>query len=201
MQYGPPRDIFPYVKELCASISTSEPFFIEVHPGSQDVVLDCTGNVERRIQQEGGEAVLGWKIWEWHGIMIEAEFHTLWRDSQGQLHDITPNAHPFEKVLFLPDQTLVYEGKQINNIRKPLNKDTNVTAFIEVNDDIFAMMNKGERASQHGAIVLTPEEAAEMEKLEYRKAVLGMQIESRPPERNELCRCGSGLKSKKCCNK
>jgi hypothetical protein len=172
---GPPRDIFPYVIDFCRSISSdSTPFFIVVTSEVGDAPVDCIGNVRRRIANHGGKEVLGWKVWEWYGVMIEAEFHMLWCTPDGKLRDVTPNAIPFDRVLFLPDASLTYAESQI------------------------AIQNQGDRATQY-TITLSREEAQKLRTLEFRKAQLAMQIEQVPPGRNELCRCGSGKKYKRCC--
>ena len=89
---GPPRDIFPYVVDFCRSLGpTTAPIFLDVSPSANDLPVECVDNVRRRIAASGGEEVLGWKIWEWYGVMIEAEFHMVWRSPDGQLHDVTPN--------------------------------------------------------------------------------------------------------------
>ena len=43
---------------------------------------------------------MGWRIWEWYGVMIEAEFHTIWESSDGILHDITPAPQEIGRTLF-----------------------------------------------------------------------------------------------------
>jgi hypothetical protein len=158
-------------------------------------------NVQRRIAADGGEPVLGWKIWEWYGVMIESEFHMIWRSPDGTLHDMTPNASPFERVLFLPDPSQTYEeGRQVNNTRRSLISNSDVTEFIATADRIFAIWNAGERATQL-AITLSREEREELDALELKKAQLAIQIEKTNPRRNELCRCGSGNKFKRCCGR
>jgi hypothetical protein len=196
---GPPRDIFPYVADFCRSIRlTATPIFIDVRPAEGDLPVECVGNVRRRIKASGGEEVLGWKIWEWYGVMIEAEFHMLWHSPDGQLHDVTPNLFPFKRVLFLPDPSLSYQEKQVDNIRKPLIADPRVREFIAAASQIFAIQNKGERAAQL-EIKISTDEARRIRDLEYRKAQLATLIEGAAPGRNELCRCGSGKKYKRCC--
>jgi SEC-C motif len=198
---GPPRDIFPYVADFCRSLGpTATPIFIDVVSAESDLPVECVGNVRRRTAALGGEEVLGWKIWEWYGVMIEAEFHMVWRSPDGQVHDVTPNRLPFKRVLFLPDPSLRYQEKQVANIRHPLIADPRVREFIAAEIQIFAIQNKGERAAQF-EIRISQDEARSIRALEYRKAQLATLIEGAAPGRNELCRCGSGQKYKRCCGK
>ena len=198
---GPPKGLFPYVLEFCSSVARdSTPFFMDVEAEAGDQPLDCISNVRRRIAAHGGEPVLGWKIWEWYGIMLEAEFHMVWRTADGLLKDVTPNPLGYKRVLFLPDPSLKFEEKQINNIRTSLIKDARVGEFISVADEVFAIHNAGDRATQL-EIRVTPDEARRLQFLEFRKAQLLAQIESAEPERNDRCRCGSGQKYKRCCGR
>jgi hypothetical protein len=117
---GPPKELFPYVLDFCRSICPeSTPLYIVLTAETGDKPVECVWNVRRRIASHGGEGVLGWKIWEWYGVMIEAEFHMLWRMPDGTLRDVTPNAISFDRILFLADPTLTYKEAQINNMRHP----------------------------------------------------------------------------------
>jgi len=159
-------------------------------------------NVRRRIEREGGEEVLGWKIWEWYGVMIEAEFHMVWRSPGGVLRDITPNQLPFEQILFLPDPSLTYLGRQVNNIRCPLNADPRVVDFIRDANEFFLIQNEGDRAALSDiSETISNEERARLKFLLARRALLEAEISNSTPRRNELCRCGSGRKYKKCCGR
>lgn len=194
----PPFKIFPYVRDFCGSIvSNREPFYILVTSDSTDVLLDCINNVDKRIQANGGERVLGWKIWEIPGLMIEAEFHATWKNPHGKLFDVTPNETKVNKVLFLPDTNLVYMEKQINNIRKPLNNDPRVLEFIDAHDAYFNFLNLGERATSH-QLHLTQDELQQLDGIKFRIVEASHQMNNVVPGRNNLCLCGSGKKYKKC---
>lgn len=194
-----PRDLFPHVIEFCRSIvRDGRPEYLLIEAGRDDEPIECISNVRRRITAVGGEPAYGWAIWEWHGVMIEAEFHTVWRDGKGALHDVTPRPAPIQRVLFLPDPELNDSGRQINNIRRSLIDDPRVQEFINANDAQFELMNRGERADQLGKVEITAEEAKELDVIQERKTSLGYSILMSSPGRNDLCRCGSGKKWKKC---
>lgn len=200
MQHGAPKEIFPYVREFCRTLNPENgPFFLKVTPEEAAKPLACTLNVEDKIQKEGGSAVYGWKIWEWYGLMIEAEFHTVWRSADGDLYDITPNEGGYEKVLFLPDESIRYEGKQINNVRRSLSGNSKVQSYIEAHEHLFEIYNRGDRAFQY-KIELSDAETMELKKVQLAIAKLAIEILKSTPGRNELCGCGSGKKYKKCCD-
>lgn len=198
---GPPKELFPYVLDFCRSICPeSTPFYIAVTAEVKDRPVECVWNVRRRIDSDGGEAVLGWKIWEWYGVMIESEFHMLWRMSDGRLMDVTPNVIPAERVLFLPDPSLTYTEAQVNNVRRPLIDDKRVVEFIALADEKFRIHNAGDRARQY-EIHLTPAEARRLGEIEERSIALQLELSQTVPGRNDLCRCGSGKKYKRCCER
>jgi len=144
--------------------------------------------------------------------MIEAEFHAIWRDPGGRLHDITPKQLPVTDILFLPDPERKYDGRQVNNVRRPLRDDPRIKSFFELCDSEFELLNRGQRAYEIGAIHLTGSEAAELQSIRERKRQLEMEflelmvpkqpVRSLPrPGRNDPCPCGSGKKFKKCCGR
>jgi len=191
-----PRDLYPHVIEFCRSLSQEAPVYLEVRPDPVAVINECPSNVRRHIQSDGGDAITGWQIWEWVGLMIEAEFHQVWRSADGELRDVTPKVLPFPRILFVPDPRLTYDGRQINNIRRALTSDNRVREFIALADRIFAITNSGALAEFHG--LLPPDVARESMKLEIEKTRLFDAVMRSEPGRNDLCRCGSGRKYKRC---
>jgi len=197
---GPPKDIFPYVIDFANSVTAKDrPIFLQVSAGTNDIIRECVKNVESHIKEFGGKQIFGWKIWEWYGIMIEAEFHTVWCSPVGTLKDVTPNDPNIQQILFLPDTDLKYENRQIDNIRKSLNEDKNTLAYIKAHESLFEFMNRGERALIHGEMEFSKEEMNEYINLQLNISKLGMLLDNSIPKRNDLCRCGSGKKAKKCC--
>ena len=187
--------------------------YLDVQPVAGAATLDCFPVVERRVQEQGGEICYGWRIWEWPEVMLEAEFHAVWKDAEGHLHDITPlpavaNAN---RSLFIPDPIRRYQSRQVNNVRWALTDRSEIHAFMAATDAEFELLNRGDRADQHGEIVLTGDEAQEMHEIRARKAralatLSGQPLPSsgqpvrarRKVGRNERCFCGSGKKFKKC---
>ena len=103
-----------------------------------------------------------------------------------------------EKVFFLPDPTLSYNNQQVDNRRHSLIQHQAVQDFIDVSEEKFTILNMGERKNQHGRIKLSDTEADLLRQLDTQGAQIMMYIMQLNPERNHLCRCGSGKKYKKC---
>jgi len=154
---APPRDIHNYALQLCRQIAPeSTPRFIEIRPSCEIAVNDCFGGLPGYIKKHGGMQNIGWAIWEWPLVFIEAEFHCVWESPDGMLFDITPKQIPFKRLLFLPDPKRIYEGFQVDNIRFPLRPDPEIHRFIELSELMYHELNKGELKYQHGAVPVSP---------------------------------------------
>lgn len=200
-----PKRITPKIRALCAElVPDAEPVYLDVVPEPGTRPLDCFENVTRYIERHGGGTRYGWQIWEWPGIMVEAEFHAAWVSPEGALLDITPKEYSVSSILFLPDTTANYDGRQVNNVRRPLIDAPLVHEFIDVNDRIFEVMNRGHLAYEHGRVSLP---AAEILPLRRRHAQIQDELRARMAaafaraRRNDPCPCQSGMKYKKCCAK
>ena len=213
-----PNSITNDILALCRELVVDpKPVFIRVTPEPGAESLDCFPAVEGYVEQHGGSVCCGWQIWRVPGFMVEAEFHAVWRDPNGRLHDVTPKQTSIDRILFLPDPERKYDGRQVNNVRRPLRDDPKILSYFEECDREFELLNRGERAYQHGAIQLVGDEAEEMRRIQDRKERLTIEImqpllgigepisKQEPvrkisrPGRNDPCYCGSGKKYKKCC--
>ena len=58
-----------------------------------------------KIKADGGSIRFGRIIWEYPGIYLTAEFHTVWVDPGGNLVDITPKPDREMRIVFAGDQT------------------------------------------------------------------------------------------------
>ncbi len=142
----------------------------ELVPGAQALVLrteasawakprECFINVDEMVKKDGGEQVLGWSLIEsLPDVLMEAEFHSVWRDHEGALHDVTPKEYQTldPRTVFLPDPSLVYKGQQIDNHRVPLQGDQLIRSHIRIQEKKFAVLNEGDLATYHGPVQATP---------------------------------------------
>jgi len=150
----------PEVRELCQRLVPGEiPDVLSVEAPSWAKLNDCIGNTKRMVTRRGGGVDYGWQLWEtFRGVMIEAEFHAVWVDERGRRHDVTPKPLPsIRETVFLADPNLVYNGRQIDNIRVALIDDQIVHDFIAASEAFFETTNRGELADFHGELTLTPE--------------------------------------------
>lgn len=154
----PPKLIKPYVVSFCRSVVRDPaPRFVPVRARVGAEVMDCFGTVPEQVQEHGGTMVVGWAIWEWPDVLIEAEYHGIWLSATGEEIDVTPKEPPVKRVLFLPDPKRPYEGYQRDSVRKALCRDKDVFRLIELNKLIHTELNRGHLKHQHGAVAVRPE--------------------------------------------
>lgn len=158
-----PRAISDPVRELCRELAQdAQPQYLQVTAEQGAQADDSFAIVERHVERHGGSARYGWRIWEWPGVMIEAELHAVWEDSAQQLHDLTPAPQPVDKILFLPDPARAPNGKPLNNVRRALSPAPEIQKYIQAADAEFELMNRESRAEQYGEITLSGGDAQEL---------------------------------------
>lgn len=182
-----PKEITPQILEMCRSICQSTLRYIPVMPAAGSLPCECFPNVNGYIDKQGGTAVNGWAIWQRANVLIEAEAHCIWASPSGDLIDITPHSHGEQEILFLRDDSLVYNGLSIPSVRMPLTSSPLVREFIDLFEERDAIMSK-ELGMVYELPVQTVRRMHELEYLFHTKV-----------GRNEPCPCGSGLKYKRCC--
>ncbi|MDA7086518.1 hypothetical protein PH586_09020 [Pseudomonas sp. SA3-5] len=171
-----------YTTDLCLrAVPGALPISVPYEPLAGKPQMECFPIVAEHVALHGGEALIGWAIWEVPGVFIEAEFHSVWKDASGLLHDLTPRSIPFEAILFLPDSTRQYRGRQVDNIRQPLAKDLDVYRYLYLVSRTFELMNAGDLAEQYGEISLPPKAAKEYRKVLGELAKLQARLDRRYP--------------------
>ncbi len=148
----------PHVLQFCEEVVVgATPVRVPCAPDARAQQMDCFETVDQRVRTEGGHRVLGWAIWEAPGILIESEFHAVWAHPvNGALFDIAQRPMTFSAITFIADPSRQYEGRQVDNVRKPLTKDPKVRQFIYLMKRRFEILNTGALADQHGEIELPP---------------------------------------------
>lgn len=173
--------------------------YVDVVPAIDTQANECFHLVEQRIKIEGGSALFGWSLWELPTLFVEAEFHCVWLRPSGELLDVAPKNHETTKVLFLPDPTRRYEGRQVNNVRKAVRNDPLLVTYLETFSAEFDILNKGERAWQHEVVLSAEEAIARKEILQTREECHFQLLDAFPiigPY--HPCPCGSGKKVRWC---
>ena len=176
------------------------PIYVDVVPEPEATINDCFPLVAARVEENGGKSILGWSIWEWPTLFVEAEFHSVWENPAHSLIDIAPKSVSIARVLFLPDPASRYEGRQVMNARRPISKHRAVMEFISACEAEYEFLNRGERTYRHGELHFENEEAREFEKIHQKKFQAGLEMVRLKPtiEPYDPCWCSSGKKVKWC---
>lgn len=178
-----------FIRLLKKINSRHNPIFIPVVTEPYAVVSECFPNVERKIKRDGGNIIYGWQVWSTN-LICEAEFHAVWKSDSGELVDITPKYPPVDTILFVQDDSIVYKGAQIDNIRINNTDNSLVNDFIDIQKALFKIRNKGSRAFSN-EYKLSRNEALIYSNLESFSIDLCSYIYSRGGN-NTHCFCGSG---------
>ncbi|OWG13090.1 hypothetical protein KDK82_5597 [Delftia sp. K82] len=174
-----PKEVTKYIRELCTRIgATSEPMFLPVHTRKDSILGDCFNDVNRQIAEFGGDAVHGWQLWEWPGIMVEAEFHGIWRSPNGELLDISLKGEGEETVLFVPDPSRKFNGSRVDNVRHAIGKNPKIRTFIQ-NQNRFFKLYKAMHGDVVGEVILRNELAELWEQQQLLGRELAMSAEAR----------------------
>ncbi len=188
------KDVRKIIKKLNAS---HNPAYLDVTPEPDAQVKDCFIVVQEKIKQFGGRMILGWQIWK-NKYLIEAECHAVWEDNDELLNDITPKEFYIDKILFIEDENLIYQDKQIDNIRLNITNNKLVDDLISICEALFRFDNKGERASLFDlSKILTEGEIQHKEYLLKLKDYVNF-ILSKNGNNNSLCPCQNINKFKDC---
>jgi hypothetical protein len=130
-----PNAISSEIIRFCETIVPgSTPIFMDVQPDPHSVMSECFDNVNTFAQRRGGTPLLGWTIWNYHGLWLDAELHSVWKAPDGKLSDITPPVDGEAILMFLPDPTRAfdYENPWVpGNRRVALVDDIEVAQHIE----------------------------------------------------------------------
>lgn len=172
-----PPEITQLVTTFCATFSAATPEYVVVRPEGKAGY--CYPNVKKKVGEAGGEIVYGRMIWLGKA-MIEGEWHTVWQ-KDGCLVDVTAKTDGEERILFVRTNE-AWDGKAMfPNIRKLLTDDPLVHQLIAMQESL----ERSSRRKDDGRIQYDLAPAAPMS--------------ARRLGRNDPCRCGSGMKFKKCC--
>lgn len=144
----------------------SAPRWVDCRPVAGEPRQECFAIVPEQVAAHGGAQLVGWALWEWPHVLIEAEFHAVWQAPGGELLDLTPHFLRVDRVLFVPDPNREYGGVQVDNVRQALVNDGDLTRLIVLHRRRFELLNQGELAHQHGQVALPARVWREIEALE-----------------------------------
>jgi hypothetical protein len=171
------------------------PFFVYVKPEKWALVNDCFPNVSRMVNENGGNMILGWALYE-SDILVEAMYHAIYKTLNNEFIDITPNIYAFPRILFVEDKNSLYTGATRDNFRVNPNANPLVDDFIHIYEAEHKIKNYKERAYTT-EIKLSKSEFTIIQYLESIKEPLELFI-LRGSTSDSICFCGSNKKYYEC---
>lgn len=140
------------------------------------------------VQEQGGQHINGWAIWQWASILVEAEAHSVWRSPEGELVDITPHDNGERAILFLHDADMAYSGQSIGNVRLAITGSPLAAELVNLGNKIDAVMCSYAPGTE---IPLSELRRRLLPLKEQREAIVGML--NQKTGRNDPCPCQSAF--------
>lgn len=138
-----PTEITDQIRQFSESlVPGAVPTFVRFDPSTSGAVDECYDNVAALVQNRGGSSLLGWTIWEWPGVLLEAISHAVWERDDGELLDPTPKADGEKTTLFVPDRNATDDGGVTLARHWPLNDSPEVAHYIDVCREIGKAQQK-----------------------------------------------------------
>lgn len=173
--------------------------YIPIKPLPNMTAQNCFENVQQVINDHGGNAVYGWDVYIHPRLMIELEFHCVWQDNDGKLHDVSPRSQNTPASLFLHDKTMGKSDIPTANRMYPITSDPLLIRFVKASKRNADLVLKIYRESKHLGPNITPDPETQkklksfqrLKKEAYAKlVVLG----------TDPCPCSSHKQTSDCCN-
>mgnify|MGYP000967549545 CR=1 FL=1 len=172
--------------------------------GETDDLSNCFVNVQNTVDSQGGFIVYGWAIFELPKLLLEAQFHAIWRTPEGELVDVTKTDDKAQTTLFLADSTMSYQGKIIPSRQFALSDDCNVARLMSASQTAWEYQAKYQVDWGGDKVGFTKKvHWDEYRRLDERRRSALIRLfdalaGAAKVSRNQPCSCGSGKKFKKC---
>lgn len=191
-----PEEVDQFVEEIL-NIIDSEYLeeLIPVIPIENGELNDCFGNVDKKIEKDGGKRHYGWVIWK-SKILYEAEFHAVWENERGALIDVSPHEFDYKRIMFVSKNNYPYNGQYVDNIRINYTKNPLVDDFIRLSEVINKMYNFGEKGEAN-TIILPENILKVIRDLDFFKRGVQILIYQGKTIKSK-CFCDSGKNYKNC---
>ena len=168
-----PSRITSDIRKLCRKFGTADdPVFVAVTPRADSLHGDCFVDVDRQVSEHGGSSQHGWLIWEWPGVMVEGEFHAVWRAEDSTLVDVTVKQDGETRILFAPDRERRFAERRVFTVRHAIANDPRVAEFISTAERFERLSDERFRDRFGERVVMGPDLVA----LRMRMQLLGQQI-------------------------
>lgn len=162
MRFRTPDAAHPAILRLCRRIVRVREVqrkgmlaHVPVEPAGEARAQHCFLNVASHVETHGGRVRHGWAIWEWPGVLLQAEFHAVWESPEGRKVDITPRAQPEGRILFLSDPERRYHGRRVDSVMEALYTDELVDDYVKLCERCFRVLGQPKAAVTDETRLLT----------------------------------------------
>ncbi|WLT30085.1 hypothetical protein [Geothrix sp. PMB-07] len=136
------------------------------------------------VKKKGGRIVLGWHLWEIPGLLLEAEYHSVWEKPSGILVDITPQRPGFEeeRILFVPRRKDHLPKNPPDNIRQPLSDDPDIALMCSLKAQYVKLSSQGEPEKTPGHYRLPIDVARKIETVMAEHQAVMVRLSEKYPD-------------------
>lgn len=106
-QSSTPSNINKELRRIIKHVSGEMPVFLPYTEAGYRAGA-CHNNVRAHVEANGGGQIYGWMVWAL-GPIIDFEFHSVWKNTNGDFVDLTPRRDGEATVLFVPDPVRHYD--------------------------------------------------------------------------------------------
>ena len=194
-----PQKISTAIISLCREINPeSQVVAVSVQPDINAIISECFPNVMKKVEMAGGSICYGWTIWEWRRVFIEAEHHAVW-EKDGLLIDITPKTNGEKNIMFLPDQSKVYNWvtkRRINNVKRSLGIFNSAEEWLRAADEWQTAIENNSVSEETIFNELKYSQLTERRVSAFCRVISDLANDTKP---SQTCICASGMRYRKCC--
>jgi hypothetical protein len=197
-----PQKVTPEIAQACEYLSINKPpVFVPIVPDPNARANKCIFNVRAAAEEGRGAVVLGWKIFEWPGVLVQFVGHAVLRVVGDSLLCLTPDTHRDTRVLFAEDPRIRFDDSdplaRMPSRHVAVTHHTDAAEFIRAEEQIHALKSKLPPTS--GAISLTHADATRLRHLESAQLMAIRDIALRTLSSTAPCICGRGRAFHACC--
>jgi hypothetical protein len=191
-------------------VATSQVKTVLVDPFPEALMRNCTHNVKRFIEENGGSAEYGWAVSALGNVLIRFVGHCVVRRDSGELVCVTPPECTYiDEMAFIPDPSIAVTDQnreRLPTITFPLINNSVAIQYADLENVSSTLRSKYPSKSSlddnRSSTTLTEKDSKVMTDVTIRIRRLMPDLQAlvvRTYGSNQYCLCNSGKKYKKCC--
>lgn len=201
-----PESITPDILMLCYGLDpTTRPGYVEIRPAPGARINRRFHNAQERVRTRGGTIQYGWRVWEWPGILLQADFHAVWAHPIGKYIDVTPCEYGEPRILFHPDSVRQCYDDPPPSVTMSLIDSPTLKQYLDVSEQIAEIKRNGQRDLMTNTVLVNRADTEPLlrKQHELEEELVRDQDDLRAAHRKvaprDQCPCGSGRTHRDCC--